>query len=164
MSLKNQFLCIFVIGLAALASRAQAEPPLLKPFASGSYQQILADHAKQPFMLVVWSITCSSCLKEMPLLSLIHKKRPDIKMIMLAADDISETDQIQPILEKNRLSGIENWVYADENTQKLQFEIDPKWYGELPRTYFFDATHQRVAFSGVLSESDYDAEFAKILK
>ncbi len=85
-------------------------------------------------------------------------------MIMLAADDISETDQIQPILEKNQLSGIENWVYADENTQKLQFEIDPKWYGELPRTYFFDATHQRVAFSGVLSESDYDAEFAKILK
>jgi thiol-disulfide isomerase/thioredoxin len=164
MSLKKQFISVLVILLAMINSQVQAGQPALKPFASGSYQQILAGNANQPFMLVVWSITCSSCLKDMPLLSLVHKKRPDVKIIMLAADDMSETDQIQPILEKNQLSGIENWVYADENTQKLQFEIDPKWYGELPRTYFFDKAHQRVAISGVLSEADYDAELAKILK
>jgi thiol-disulfide isomerase/thioredoxin len=164
MSLKKQFLSVVVILLAMLGSQAQAGEPALKPFVTGSYQQILAGNANQPFMLVVWSITCSSCLKDMPLLNLIHKKRPELKIIMLAADDMSETDQIQPILEKNQLSGIENWVYADENTQKLQFEIDPKWYGELPRTYFFDKTHQRAAFSGVLSEADYDARLAEILK
>ena len=164
MSLKNKFLSVLVILLAIPGSQVQAGQPGLKPFVAGSYRQILADQANRPFMLVVWSITCSSCLKDMPLLNLIHKKRPDLKIIMLAADDMSETDQIRPILEKNRLSDIENWVYADENTQKLQFEIDPKWYGELPRTYFFDQAHQRVAISGVLSEAAYDAEFAKILK
>lgn len=100
----------------------------------------------------------------MQLLSRIHKKRPELKMIMLAADDISETGQIKPILEKNQLAGIENWVYADENTQKLQFEIDPKWYGELPRTYFFDKAHQREGISGVLSEADYESRLTKILK
>jgi len=164
MSLKNQFLSALVILLAALNSQAQAEQVVLKPFVAASYRQILSGNANRPFMLVVWSITCSSCLKDMPLLSRIHKKRPELKIIMLAADDISETDQIQPILEKNQLADIENWVYADENTQKLQFEIDPKWYGELPRTYFFDQAHQRAAFSGVLSEADYDARLAKILK
>jgi GH35 family endo-1,4-beta-xylanase len=81
---------------------------------------------------------------------------------MLAVDDISETDQIQAILKKNQLSDIENWGYADENTQKLQFSIDPKWYGELPRTYFFDKAHQREGVSGVLSEADYDARLIKI--
>jgi len=82
---------------------------------------------------------------------------------MLAADDISETSQIQLILEKNQLAGIENWVYADENTQKLRFEIDSKWYGELPRTYFFDKALQREAVSGILSEADYEARITKIL-
>lgn len=164
MSLKKQFLSLSVILLAVLNSPVQAEQAMLKPFVTGSYQQILASNAKQPFMLVVWSVTCSSCLKDMPLLSRMHNKRPELKIIMLAADDISETDQIQTILEKNQLSGIENWVYADENTQKLQFSIDPKWYGELPRTYFFDKTHQRESVSGVLSESDYEARFTKILK
>jgi thiol-disulfide isomerase/thioredoxin len=164
MALKKHFPSVLVILLAALNSPAQAEQPALKPFATGSYRQILAGNANQPFMLVVWSITCSSCLKEMPLLSRIHKKRPELKIIMLAADDISETNQVQPILEKNQLSGIENWVYADENTQKLQFEIDPKWYGELPRTYFFDKAHQREGISGVLSEADYEARLTKILE
>lgn len=164
MSLKKQFLSVLVILLTVLSNQIQAEPANLKPFSTGSYQQILASNTNQPFMLVVWSITCSSCLKDMPLLSLIHKKRPELKIIMLAADDISETDQVQSILKKNQLVDIDNWVYADENTQKLQFEIDPKWYGELPRTYFFDKTHQRESISGVLSEADYDSRLIKILK
>ncbi len=164
MSLNKTFLSALVILLSALSAQVQAEQANLKPFTSGSYQQILSSNANKPFMLSVWSITCSSCLKDMELLNRIHKKRPELKMIMLAANDISETGQIQAILEKSQLSGIENWVYADENIQKLQFEIDPKWYGELPRTYFFDKTHQREGISGVLSEADYETRLTKILK
>jgi hypothetical protein len=163
MSLKKFSGLVFVF-FAVLNISAQAENSTLSPFTTGSYQQILAANVKQPFMLVVWSVTCSSCLKDMKLLSNIHKSRPELKMIMLAADEPSETGQILQILENSQLSGIENWAYASENTQKLQFEIDPKWYGELPRTYFFDKTHQRTGVSGVLSKADYDEMFAKILK
>ena len=85
-------------------------------------------------------------------------------MVMIAADEPSAAGQIQQILEKNQLDGIENWAYADDNAEKLQYEIDPKWYGELPRTYFFDKAHQRIGVSGVLSKEDYEAMFAKILK
>jgi thiol-disulfide isomerase/thioredoxin len=161
MPLKKLFSYLLLLLLAALSTPAQAEQSL---FTSGSYQQILASNANQPFLLVIWSINCSSCLKDMELLSNIHKSRPGLKMIMLAADELSAVEQIQKILEKNQLSDIENWVYAEDNTQKLQFEIDPKWYGELPRTYFFDKAHQRTGASGVLSKEDYDAMFAKILK
>ncbi len=161
MTLKKTSLSVVFIFLNAFNIPAQADP---SAFTSGSYQQILAANTNRPFMLVVWSINCSSCLKDMELLSNIHKSRPEFKMIMLAADEPSATEQIQQILEKNQLSGIENWAYADENTQKLQFEIDPKWYGELPRTYFFGKAHQRTGVSGVLSKEDYDAMFAKILK
>lgn len=161
MSLKKLIFCLSLFFLAAFNTPAQAE---LSAFTSGSYQQILASNAGQPFMLVIWSINCPSCLKDMELLSNIHKSRPELKMIMLAADEPSATEQIQQILDKNQLSGIENWAYADENTQKLQFEIDPKWYGELPRTYFFDKAHQRTGVSGVLSKEDYDAMFTMILK
>jgi len=161
MSLKKLFSGLLFLFSASLNIPAQAEQ---SAFASGSYQQILTANANQPFMLVIWSVNCSSCLKDMALLSHIHKSRPELKMIMLAADDLSVTEQIQQILEKNQLSDIDNWVFAEENARKLRFEIDPKWYGELPRTYFFDKTHQRTGISGVLSKEDYDAMFAKILK
>ncbi len=161
MILKKLLPSLAFIFFNIFAVSAQATP---SAFVSGSYQQILVSNANRPFMLVVWSINCSSCLKDMALLSSIHKSKPELKMVMLAADELSAAEQIQQILEKNQLSDIENWVYAEENTQKLQFEIDPKWYGELPRTYFFDKGHQRTGVSGVLSKEDYDAMFAKILK
>ncbi|MGZ5076089.1 MAG: hypothetical protein ACXV9R_05655, partial [Methylobacter sp.] len=120
-SLSSAFILLTLFNIPA-----QAGP---SAFVSGSYQQILSANANRPFMLVIWSINCSSCLKDMELLSSIHKSRPELKMIMLAADEPSATEQIQQILDKNQLSGIENWAYADDNSQKLQFEIDPKWYG-----------------------------------
>lgn len=161
MILKKLFSYLSLVLLMAFNMQAQAEP---SAFGSESYRQILANHADQPFMLVIWSINCTSCLKDMALLSDIHKSKPELNMIMLAADEPAAIEQIQQILAKNQLSDIENWVYAEENTQKLQFEIDPKWYGELPRTYFFDKAHQRTGVSGVLSKEDYEAMFATILK
>jgi thiol-disulfide isomerase/thioredoxin len=135
----------------------------IKPFASGSYQQILSNNANHPFMLVVWSIDCPSCLKDMALLSRIHKNKPELKIIMLATDDLSATDQILQILKKNSVMDLENWVFAEENTQKLRFEIDPKWYGEIPRTYFFNAAHKREGVSGVLTQNDYEFRLTQIL-
>jgi thiol-disulfide isomerase/thioredoxin len=147
-----------------LNNPAQAGQAILKAFVPGSYQQILTDAKTQPLMLVVWSITCSSCLKDMALLNKLHNTKPDLKIVMLATDGAEAATQIQDILQKNALSSVENWHYADENTPKLQYEIDPTWYGELPRTYFFDKAHQRIGISGVLTEADYQAHFARILK
>lgn len=159
MKTKN-ILAAFLILLASTAG--QAGQPHIRPFLPGSYQQLLDSHAKQPFMLVVWSIGCSSCLKEMELLSALHKNRPDLKIVMLTTDDASASAEIRTILNRHQLADTENWVFASENAQKLRFEIDPRWYGELPRTYFFDADHQREGVSGVLTQEDYEARFAKM--
>ncbi|SJM96202.1 conserved exported hypothetical protein [Crenothrix polyspora] len=163
MLLKKLVLSLLLL-MVLLTNATQAGQATLKPFVPGSYQQILTETAKQPFMLVVWSITCSSCLKDMALLNSLHKSHPKLKIVMLATDGAQASAQIQATLQKNELTAVENWNYADDNSQKLQYEIDPTWYGELPRTYFFDKIHQREGISGVLTEVDYQAYFAKILK
>lgn len=153
-------LCSFLLG--SLAFTVQAETVVLKPFITGSYQKLLDSKANKPFMLVIWSITCSSCLKDMALLHKMHQSRPEIDMVMLATDESSATEQIQQILTKNELTGLENWQFGDENPQKLRYEIDPKWYGELPRTYFLTKKHEREGVSGVLSQEDYETMFKKM--
>ena len=160
----NSFPSILLLMLVVLANTARAESPVLKPFVSGSYQQLLTSNVGKPFMLAVWSITCPSCIKDMAVLSAVHKAHPEIKIVMLSTDDIAESAEAQKILAANQLAELENWIYAEENTQKLQFELDPKWYGELPRTYFFDKAQQRDGVSGVLSKEDYEARLNKILK
>ena len=160
---KQLAIALFFFLLSLMALPSQADPAVLKPFVTDSYQQILDNNANKPFMLVIWSITCSSCLKDMALLSKMHKAHPDINMVMLATDDATATEQIQQILAKNELGGLENWLFADDNAQKLRYEIDPKWYGEMPRTYFLGKQHEREGISGVLSQDDYESRFKKML-
>jgi len=162
--MRSKFLTLLFFGLILLTNTAKAESPSLKPFITGSYQQLLSSNTGKPFMLAIWSITCPSCIKDMIVLNAVHKAHPEINIIMLSTDDIAETAEAQKILANNQLSDIEQWIYAEENSQKLQFEIDPTWYGELPRTYFFNKTHQRESVSGVLSKEDYEVRITKILK
>jgi hypothetical protein len=139
-----------------------ADAPNIKPFATGSYQQMLTNHANQGFMLVIWSLDCSTCIKDMELLSSIHKNRPELKIVMLSTDEPAANAEIQALLDKYHLADLENWVFADDNIQKLRYEIDPSWYSELPRTYFFNAGHQREGVSGALKAEDYTARFNKM--
>jgi thiol-disulfide isomerase/thioredoxin len=160
----RKMLVIFqIIFICSVALPVRADLATLKPFIPGSYQELLETNANKPFILVIWSITCSSCLKDMALLNKLHKANPKVNMVMLATDDASATDDIQKILAKNDLTGLENWIFADENPQKLRYEIDPKWYGELPRTYFLNKKHEREGVSGVLSQEDYETFFKKAL-
>jgi thiol-disulfide isomerase/thioredoxin len=161
--MRTKFLTLLFICLAVITHLAKAEPDL-KHFVMGSYQQLLTNNAGKPFMLAIWSITCPSCIKDMTVLHAVHKAHPEITIIMLSTDDSAETSEAQKILATNQLTDLEQWIYAEENTQKLQFEIDPKWYGELPRTYFFDKNHQRESVSGALTKEDYEARLTKILK
>ncbi len=153
----------FSVLLSSFTFTANAEPATLKPFSSGSYQQLLASKPNKPFILVIWSLTCSSCLKDMTLLNKLHKDNPTVDMVMLTTDDMSAEEQVQQILAKNELVGLENWIFADDNAQKLRYEIDPLWYGEMPRTYFYNKKHEREGVSGVLSQKEYESRFKQIL-
>ncbi|WP_305622934.1 hypothetical protein [Nitrosomonas sp.] len=124
---------------------------------------MLKSKADKPFMLVIWSTTCSSCMEKMTLLSDLTKIRPEVNIVMLATDDVSATDLIQTVLAKNELTNLEHWILAEENAQKLRYEIDPKWYGELPRTYFLNKNHERHGISGALSSEDYKNIFRVLL-
>ena len=145
--------------LLLISTLTYADTPSVRPFTSGSYQQILQAHDQQGFMLILWSLDCPTCIKDMELLSQIHKARPELKIIMIATDELSASSEIQTLLNKYQLGDLENWVFADDNSQKLRYEIDPSWYSELPRTYFFSATHQREGISGALTLQQYQARF-----
>jgi hypothetical protein len=154
---------IFTALLLLLSSTVcQADVQAIKPFTAGSYQQILKETANKGFMLVIWSLDCSTCIKDMELLSTLHKNRPELKIILLSTDEPSANPEIQTMLDKYHLADLENWVFADDNNQKLRYEIDPGWYSELPRTYFFSASHQREGVSGALKAEDYAARFSKM--
>ena len=161
MAVKHLMIIVLLVFFMLAKHGIAAEKDKQNQFQSGSYQQILANNKEQPFILSVWSVTCSSCLKEMELVRKIHNKKPELKFVMLSVDDFSDVDEVRNILYKQGVADLESWVFAEQNSQRLRFEIDSGWYGEIPRTYFFDKSHNRVGVSGLITEKEYLLHIAK---
>lgn len=122
-------------------------------FASGSLDEILKSRAGRPFVMVLWSLDCPPCLQELDFLSTQLKAHPEMDLVLVSTDEPGVQVAVEAQLEKHRLAGrVESWIFADANAQKLRYEIDAGWYGELPRSYFYDAGHHRVALSGAVTE------------
>jgi len=131
------------------------EPILPNALQLGGYQELVAKHDAKPLVVVFWSITCASCLKEMATIKEIHQEQPRLPIVMVSIDDIAEAPAVLATLQDKGLSDLESWVFAESNAQRLRYEIDSNWYGEIPRLYFFDADHKRRGISGKISKADW---------
>ena len=160
MSLKHILAASLFTLISATPTLAQEK--FIKTFNPGSYQQILRENAAQPFVLAIWSVDCPSCIKDMNVLSEIRRNHPDLKIILLSTDEPSATSEVKTILARHALNDLDNWVFGSDDAQKLRYEIDPSWYGELPRTYFYSSSHNRVGKSGALKIEEFEAQIAKI--
>lgn len=122
----------------------------IRPFVPGSLQQIQAEQAGKPFILALWSATCIHCPGELKSLAKLARRHPRLNIVLLATDTPDEAAQLEKLAFDYGLGKQAHWVFADPQPEKLRYEIDRRWFGELPRTYFFDRNHQRTASSGVI--------------
>lgn len=142
---------IFVIVFVMTSMSAMSDE-LLRPFLSGSYSEILAQHKQKNFVLVLWSVDCPPCHKELEMLGKLIKQDPELNIVLVSTDIEVESSDIKAILSKYKLNKLESWIFRGESDQALRYEIDRRWYGELPRSYFFKPSGKNEVTSGVLSE------------
>lgn len=84
------------------------------------------------------------------------RKYPKFDLVVISTDTPEEVDSVSDTLNTFSLGKSETWLFADSNTDRLRYEIDKKWYGELPRTYFFGADGKTNALSGKLEQKDVE--------
>jgi thiol-disulfide isomerase/thioredoxin len=143
-------LSIFVavlLGLASLAT-ARASDPL--PFARGSWARLRAAHAGQPTIVHFWGLTCGPCLVELPKWGKLLAERKDMRLVLLAADLLPQPpDELAATLDRDGLGSAESWAFTDRFYERLRYEIDPTWAGELPRTELISADGKVTVLPGV---------------
>ncbi len=146
------------------ASATYAGEVSIKAFQKGSYQKILNDYKDRPLILILWSVTCSACLAEMELIHEIHQQRPKLNIVMLSVDGPEFYQEMVQIIKKEKLAEIEQWGFSEDNSPALRYVIDSRWYGELPRTYFFDRQHNKSGISGALNHKQYNEKIAELMQ
>jgi hypothetical protein len=74
---------------------------------------------------------------------------------MVAADPIAaEPGTLAGVLAKAGCAAAESWMFADPFTDRLTYEIDPNWAGELPYTLLVGADGSVMTMLGQVTFSE----------
>jgi len=131
------------------------------PFDMNTRQVIEKRYIDQPLIISFWSIDCPYCIDDLKKLGKALSKNTNVKLITVCVDGKESAKKAERILSQANLPKHEQYQYAEVDEDRLRYNIDPAWYGELPRTYFYDAAHQVTPLSGKISNSFLDKWFKK---
>ena len=141
---------VLLAVVALLMLTASAPAAEMHPFVRGSWAKLRAVHAGTPTVVHFWGLTCGPCLAELPHWAQLLRERPDLNLVLIAADPVpEEPGDLSKFLDKMGLAAPESWAFADNFVDKLQYEIDPRWHGELPRTMLIAGDGKVTAITGV---------------
>jgi len=117
-----------------------------RDFVQGSYAQILEAHKGHSFFVSLWSIDCPPCREELPEMAAYFSKHPEISLVLISTDGKDLAEEVERVLQQNGLAGKESWIFAEAFVERLRYEVDSTWYGELPTSYFYSPgqTRQRI--------------------
>lgn len=145
---------------AALAALFIAAAPL--PGHAATELQPLDRHAARsltdprshtrPTAIALWSAECEHCKKNLAALAELARRHPQLRIVTVEAEPA--TADSAPLLARTGLTRDERYAYGEESPEALAHALDPRWRGELPRTYLFDGQGGSLTRSGVLTAAD----------
>jgi thiol-disulfide isomerase/thioredoxin len=124
----------------------------IRPFAPDSFSQIVASHAGKPFVVVVWALECAYCEPSFEALAEARRKYKT-RIVTIATDRADDPEAVSLINKKLKASGLASdvWAFGAGPEEQLRYAIDPKWRGEMPRSYWFNGRGEAVSYSGMIT-------------
>lgn len=157
-TLRNEH--ITILGSLAAGAAHELSTPLSTVALIAEIKEVFSG---SEFLVGLWSMTCAPCLAELKLMAELLEDQPDLPFVLISTDPITERDEAFELLRDYGLAERDSWMFADNFTERLRYSIDPGWYGELPRSYFFDDDHRMHSHSGTLTrellQSWFDGRF-----
>lgn len=150
-----RILAAAVIALAMPARAVLAADGDVRSFVSGSFKEIRASHAGAPTIVHFWGLTCGPCLIELPDWGKLLKERPALNLVVVHTDRPGgPANMLSAAIRRAGLTRAQNWAFGDGSYERLRFEIDPKWRGEIPMTLLIgaDGTTQRIVGSADMAQ------------
>lgn len=143
-------LSLLLAALLSVVSFRSAEAADPRSFERGSWAKLREAHAGQPTVIHFWGLTCAPCLVELPHWGALQAKRPDLRLVLIAADPVpQDPERLAVTLARAGLDKTESWSFTDRFYERLRHEIDPAWAGELPRTMMIDRSGKATVLPGV---------------
>lgn len=124
------------------------------PFSIEAFNKVKQQHQGKQWLTVLWSVDCPPCFKELALIEKLRATHKNLAIVLINADDNDEVAiEREQVLTMYELNDLTAFNFNDGQGSKNRYSIDPHWYGELPRSYFVDASGNFHGKSGLLDEA-----------
>jgi len=150
---------VSILTASMLIFSSSANAVDLQSFKIDSFEQIVNAKSQQDHLVILWSFDCPPCIKELQKISDLHQQYPEYQLTLINTDSIDEQGRVKKILKQYNLAGLDNWGFANTDEEKLRFDIDPRWFGDLPRSYFFPLEGKVKRLRGALTSAELLALF-----
>jgi thiol-disulfide isomerase/thioredoxin len=157
MNMKKVLFASFAFALTFMATQAGAAPTI-QEFKPDSLATIVKKEDGKPFLLLVWSLDCEYCQASLKTLSEEMHKRKDLRVVTVSTDSLEDPQAAGMMRERLASFGVQSnaWAFGSVPPEQLRFAIDPKWHGEMPRSYWFNSRGEKTAYSGVITPNVID--------
>lgn len=117
----------------------------IQPFDADGMRRILERQSGRPFLLLVWSLDCAYCHASMK--NLAADGAPAFDIVTIAIEPAADAKTAEAIAGATASLGprAARWAFGELPAEQLRYQIDPKWRGELPRSYWYDSAGARIA-------------------
>lgn len=137
---------------APRSSAAEAEP--VQAFQRTTLADIERSRRGREFWLVLWDLECTYCMKSLDHLARAQRDRPDLEVVTIATDSIADAKLLADRLQTHGVVS-DAYAFGDAPPEALRYAVDPKWLGEKPRAYRYDASGERETINGVIEEREW---------
>jgi len=142
--------------LAACAAAQPARAEALAPFSRGSFESIRKAHAGRPLIVHFWSIACSICVAELADWGRLARETQGVDFVFVNTDGESDRRRVESRIDKAGLRQAANFAFADRFVERLYFEVDRVWQGELPFTALVAADGRSRTVIGALDDMELE--------
>ncbi|QXP84384.1 hypothetical protein [Methylococcus sp. Mc7] len=150
-----------IIAMVLLNMPLDAAYTATLPLGPDSFHEIMGRHQRSSFVLVLWSVECPPCITELGVLAAALNQHPGINLVMISTDEADLLPKVEALLQKHGLQHVESWIFGTGDSRRLRNQIDINWYGELPRSYFYDAQGGRMPLTGGITAELINAWLAR---
>ena len=156
MSVKTLLLTsALLIGAFFMSGLAQSEP-LSKDsveFNKVRFEQVKQEKLAQKWLVLLWSVDCPPCMKELALVQKLQQKQKNLAVVMINTDTEESSEQERDdIIKHFNLVNLKSFHFTQGQEAQQRYQVDPQWFGELPRSYFIDEQGKFHGKSGLIAE------------
>lgn len=150
---------LFLLAMAAPVGADPGASGSIRPFGPDDLDRIRGEHAGSAFVLMAWSLDCLPCHRKLSQLRPVLERNPHWRLVLVAVDEPERAGEVEQRVAEYGLERLDHWRFDTTSPERLRYALDPRWYGELPRAWMYDARHERTAWSGTLPDEQLARHF-----